>query len=287
MSDNAGGGASSIRSRFGADLPARAAAGVTMMAGALGLAWAGGFPFLVFWAVAGVIVIWEWTRMTGGDHLWARVGVGALTLILASPLALHAHAAFACAALVAGGLGSAMVAAPERRLAAFGGVLYAGSLVVGLNLLRASPEYGLASILWLFALVWGTDVFAYFGGRLIGGVKLWPSVSPGKTWSGAVVGALGGAALGVLLAWLAAPAPVPARAMFALGLAFSAVSQLGDLFESAMKRRAGVKDASHLIPGHGGVMDRLDGFIFAAALAAVVAGLHSKGTWIAQGLFQW
>jgi len=287
MSESAGGGTSSIRARLGADLPVRAAAGVTLMVGALALAWAGGFPFLAFWAVAAVLVLWEWTRMTGGDHLWERVGAGALALIVASPLALHAHAALACGALVLGAMASAAVAAPARRAAAFGGVIYAGVLVVGLNLLRASPEYGLAAILWLFALVWGTDVFAYFGGRLIGGPKLWPSVSPGKTWSGALVGALGGAALGVALAWMAAPPPVPAGAMFGLGLAVSAVSQLGDLFESAMKRRAGVKDASRLIPGHGGVMDRLDGFIFATALASVVAGLHSTGTWIAQGLFQW
>ena len=167
------------------------------------------------------------------------------------------------------------------------GVLYAGALVVGVNLLRASPAYGLPAILWLFAVVWGTDVLAYFGGRLIGGSKLWPSVSPGKTWSGAIVGAVAGALLGSLVAAVATPGGARFLPMTMLGLVVSVVSQLGDLFESAMKRRAGVKDSSRLIPGHGGLMDRLDGFIAATAVAAILAGMRSSGTWIAEGLFQW
>jgi phosphatidate cytidylyltransferase len=162
-------------------------------------------------------------------------------------------------------------------------VLYAGALVASVGLLRVSPSFGMASILWLFAVVWGADIAAYFAGRLIGGPRLWPRVSPGKTWAGAIVGAFAGAVLGLMLgAWTNRLA-----ALFWLGLATAIVSELGDLFESALKRRFGVKDSSGLIPGHGGLMDRLDAFTSASFFAAVVAILHPKGDYIASGLFQW
>ena len=150
-------------------------------------------------------------------------------------------------------------------------------------MLRVSPGYGLAAISWLFAVVWGTDIAAYFAGRLIGGPRLWPSVSPGKTWSGAIFGALGGAVLGLMLRGWANNT----GALFWLGLAAAIASELGDLFESALKRGFGVKDSSGLIPGHGGLMDRLDGFIAASVFAAVFAGLNSRGSYIAGGIFQW
>jgi phosphatidate cytidylyltransferase len=155
------------------------------------------------------------------------------------------------------------------------------------TLLRASPTQGLAAILWLFAIVWGTDIGAYFGGRMIGGPKLAPTISPGKTWSGALVGAAVSAILGLLVAALATPGGVKMLPLLGLGVATSAVSQVGDLFESGMKRKAGAKDSSRLIPGHGGLMDRLDGFIVAAAFAATVAWIRSEGQWIAPGLLKW
>ena len=163
------------------------------------------------------------------------------------------------------------------------GALYAGALVVSVTLLRISPAYGFAAILWIFAVVWGADVTAYFAGRTIGGPRLWPSVSPGKTWSGAIIGALAGAVLGLMLsAWTNRFIP-----LFWLGLATAIMSALGDLFESALKRRFGVKDSSGLIPGHGGLMDRLDAFVAASVFAAVVAGFNSRSSFIAGGLFQW
>ena len=210
-----------------------------------------------------------------------------LTLILASPPSLHGSSLNALLVLVVGAAGAFALADADRRLKAASGVLYAGAVVVGPSLLRASPTYGFVAVIWLFAIVWGTDVAAYFGGRLLQGPKLWPSVSPGKTWSGAIVGALGAALCGLAVALLLAPTPVRLVPMFVVGLVVSVASQLGDLFESAMKRRAGVKDSSHLIPGHGGLMDRLDGFIFAAALSCLIAALRSDGTWIAPGLFAW
>ena len=282
-----GASAGGALSRIGADFPLRAAAGVTLMVVALGVAYVGGFPFLVFWGAAAAGVLWEFQRLVGGERFWARVGVGWLTLLAVSPFAMHAQSVPALLIFIVGAVLTGALADAPRRIAAGSGVIYAGALLIGVNLLRASPQYGLVAILWLFAVVWGTDVMAYFGGRLIGGPKLWPSVSPGKTWSGALVGVVLGALLGAILALIAAPAGVRLMPMLALGLFVSAASQLGDLFESAMKRRAGVKDSSRLIPGHGGLMDRLDGFIVATALAALVAAARSSGTWIAPGLFQW
>jgi phosphatidate cytidylyltransferase len=275
------------RPRIGDDLAIRAAAGAILMALALAVAWLGGFPFLAFWLIASAGVLWEWQRLVGGEREWARVGAGVVALIAASPFALHGEANGALIVLILGAALTGLLADPPRRLWAGAGVLYAGALVVGLVLLRASPAYGLPAVLWLFTVVWGTDVAAYFGGRLIGGPKLWPGVSPGKTWSGALVGLIAGALLGALVAVAAAPSGVRWAPMLGLGLVVSAFSELGDLFESAIKRRAGVKDSSHLIPGHGGLMDRLDAFIAATALTATLAGARSSGDWIAPGLFQW
>lgn len=288
MSQSGGEGSGDRRRSFslGADFPIRTAAAVIMAGGALGLAWVGGFPFLVFWLAAGVGVVWEWQRLIGGRRLWARTAIGAAALIIASPFALHESVAYAAGIIVVGAVASGDVADAGRRFEVGAGVIYAGAMVVGINVLRASPEYGFAATLWVFAVVWGTDVAAYVGGRLIGGPKLWARVSPGKTWSGAIVGALASAVLGVGFA-AAAPGPLKILAMAALGLAVSVFSQAGDLFESALKRRAGVKDSSHLIPGHGGLMDRLDGFVVGVALATTIAFARHSGAGIASGLFLW
>jgi phosphatidate cytidylyltransferase len=250
---------------------------------ALATAWVGGFIFAVFWWLASVVVLWEWQRLVGLARLVERVAVGGLGLALAALFALHNSILGAIAMLVLSTVAVGWLAGPRDRIWAAAGALYAGALVVSVVLLRLSPSFGLAAMSWLFAVVWGTDIVAYFAGRLIGGHRLWPRVSPGKTWSGAIAGAFGGAVLGLMLAgWTNHLA-----ALFWLGLAAAIVSELGDLLESALKRGFGVKDSSNLIPGHGGLMDRLDGFIAASVLAAVVAGLNSRGSFIAGGLFQW
>jgi phosphatidate cytidylyltransferase len=259
------------------------------MAIALIAAWAGGFTFLAFWFIASALVLWEWQSLIGGERFLARLGVGALTLVVLSPFALHGASKSALAGLAVGAIlaGWAAGGDPRARFWSGAGVVYAGAIVVSAALLRASPAYGLPAILWLFAVVWGTDIAAYLGGRLIGGPKLWPSVSPGKTWSGAILGAALGALAGAVVALTAAPSGVRIAPLLLLGLAASVVAQLGDLGESAIKRRFGAKDSSRLIPGHGGLMDRLDGFVAAAVFAAVVGWTRSTGDWIAGGLFQW
>ncbi|HEY1940942.1 MAG TPA: phosphatidate cytidylyltransferase [Roseiarcus sp.] len=281
-------GAGGVTTRFGADLPMRAVAGVAMMVVALTAAWVGGFWFLAFWFVAAALVLWEWQKLIDGERIVARLAVGALTLLAVSPLALHGSVKWALATLAAGAALTGLAAGPtgSARLWSGAGVLYAGAIVASPVLLRASPAYGLAALLWLFAVVWGADIMAYFGGRLIGGPRLWPRVSPGKTWSGAIVGAASGALLGLAVALLVAPSgarPVP---VLILGFAAAVVEGLGDLFESAVKRRFDVKDSSQLIPGHGGLMDRLDGFVAAATFAVLVGWTRTSGDWIASGLFQ-
>jgi phosphatidate cytidylyltransferase len=165
------------------------------------------------------------------------------------------------------------------------GIGYAAVMLLAPILLRADPAYGFFAMVLLFAIVWTTDVLGYFAGRAIGGPKLLPAVSPKKTWSGAIVGALGAMIVAVLVVSLFDAFNRTAIAVIALLL--SVLAQFGDLFESWVKRQFGAKDASHLIPGHGGVMDRLDGF-WAAALVGCVIGLLRGGfDGAARGLLVW
>jgi phosphatidate cytidylyltransferase len=212
---------------------------------AIVVAWIGGWLFVLFWAAAACIVLWEWSRLVTG--------------------ATRDYAAF----------GGWMVA----------GLLYAGALLLAPVVLRRDPALGFVAILFLFAVVWVTDIAAYFVGRALGGPKLWVAISPNKTWSGALGGTLGGAAAGLLVCRLAGLdlAPMLVLVAFALSIA----SQAGDLLESAIKRHFGAKDASHLIPGHGGLMDRLDGFLTAVLAAVMVGFLRGGLDGAAQGLLVW
>jgi len=233
-------------------------------------------------------VHWEWGRLIGGPLPWSRLIAGGAGLIAALALQSARQFEFAILALALAGAFNAWAAGVGYRFWAAAGVFYSGGLLLSVVALRQPPFFGIFAIGWLFAVVWGTDVCAYFGGRLLGGRKLAPGISPGKTWSGFLVGIVCGAALGGGVAALCPQASV--LPVLPLGLAASAVSQGGDLFESWLKRRAGVKDSSRMIPGHGGVMDRLDGFI-AAAIFAALFGLLRATVWgipsAAAGLFFW
>jgi phosphatidate cytidylyltransferase len=178
-----------------------------------------------------------------------------------------------------------VIASREHRIWAAAGALYAATLLVSCVLLRVDAELGFVAIILLFGIVWATDIGGYFIGRWVGGPKLWPAVSPKKTWSGALGGALG--AIGAALAIASCAYRANLFAIASIALLLSAVSQVGDLFESGVKRRFGVKDASHVIPGHGGVMDRLDGFLVAAAVAAFVGIARGGMDAPARGLLVW
>ncbi|HLH47866.1 MAG TPA: phosphatidate cytidylyltransferase [Roseiarcus sp.] len=270
-----------VSPRKSSELPARIAASLAMMALALAAVWAGAMWFMLFWLIAFALVNWEWQTLVGGEARPWRVMLGNVVLAAAAVLAISGEARDA---LIAALVGAALASIGFwRRPWPGGGVLYAAAPLIAVCVLRSSEEFGARSILWLFALVWGVDVMAYFGGRLIGGPKLWPRVSPGKTWSGFAVGIACGAAISLLLA----PASGGRFALFGLGLVGGAIAQGGDLFESAVKRRFGVKDSSHLIPGHGGLMDRLDGFIAAATFAALFGVARGGLAHTARGLLLW
>jgi phosphatidate cytidylyltransferase len=268
-----------------ADLGPRAISSVVLAVIAVAVLWIGGVVFALFWLAAGLAILWEWQALIGETRQRPQFLLGAAGIAIAAAFASYTALGIASLALAAAAVLVALIAENRDRVFAGAGVLYGGALVISVIALRQSDPFGLMAIAWLFALVWGTDIMAYFGGRLIGGPKLWPRVSAGKTWSGTLVGIVCGALLGLAVALIGADPP-NAAPLFFLGLLLAAVSQGGDLAESALKRRFGVKDSGALIPGHGGVMDRLDGFTMACVCAALIGTLRLY-PFIAAGLFSW
>ncbi|MCJ2029527.1 phosphatidate cytidylyltransferase [Methylobacterium sp. J-043] len=254
----------------------RVASALVLGAVVLGTLLVGGWAFAGVWLIAGVVGAAEWLAMTRSEPLLPLLGVTGATLfaVLVTVL-LGAPVWVPALLLVAGSLGLfALGHGPGRRKPIWG---LLGGAVVALvpMLLRIDPAIGIVGPAWMFAVVWSTDSVAYFTGRLIGGPKLMPRVSPKKTWSGALGGlaaGIVGGTLTVLIArsqgWDALPAVSLSLVAALSGLA-SILSQGGDLVESALKRRYGVKDSGRSIPGHGGVMDRLDGFFAVAGLAGL------------------
>jgi len=268
----------------------RVAAALVLVPAALLTTYLGGWIYALFWTAASAAILYEWTTLVGGRDtrlgFWLSFIAGLLGLIAALLLGLYLERVGVAILLIGiGGFGAAVFAPAERRGWMFAGVLYAGALLLGTLLLRADPMLGFVAMLLLFAVVWATDIAGYFVGRAIGGPKLAPRISPGKTWSGAIGGVVFAiaAALGVaVFARLPSVAPV-----VVIAVALSVVAQAGDLMESGIKRRFHAKDAGTLIPGHGGVMDRLDGF-WAAVLLAVCIGLMRGGLDDpARGLLLW
>jgi phosphatidate cytidylyltransferase len=241
---------------------------------ALVAAYIGGLPFALFWGIAAVVVLWEWMTLVVGPNYRLLVISCAAAIAVADFLAWLGRPVTALFVVGLGALAGAIFAPGERRLWVIAGAGYAGGMVLAPVFLRADLGFGFAVILLLFAIVWTTDVLGYFAGRAFGGPKLWPSVSPKKTWSGAICGTVGAVAIALFVA--AQFGSFDRIAIIAVALLLSVVAQAGDLFESWVKRRFDAKDSSHIIPGHGGVMDRLDGF-WAAAVAGCVVGVLRGG----------
>ncbi|WP_026607911.1 phosphatidate cytidylyltransferase [Methylocapsa acidiphila] len=269
-----------------ADLLPRVLSSAVLIAVSGSSVWIGGEAFAIAWLAAAAAVCYEWQMLIGAERPYARIALAAPTLVIAAKFASKGGPLTACAVIAIGGALAALVAGAGRRGWAFAGIAYAGAFILSVTILYGSPTYGTRAMVWLFAVVWGTDVFAYFGGRLIGGPKVWPKVSPSKTWAGTIIGISAGALLGAAIGASGLGKPLLALPIFALGLATAIVSQGGDVLESSVKRRFGAKDSSHLIPGHGGFMDRLDGFIAAATFAALFGVLRGHAS-IAAGLFEW
>jgi phosphatidate cytidylyltransferase len=272
--------------KLGADFLPRLGSTVILAPAVLLLLVWGGWPFILLILATAVAILWEWLTMTAArPKPWLLAVGGGVLAAAALMLAIRPPSA-AIGLVLLGMVAMTLVARGGRQLRPWSpaGLFYAAAFLVPVLVLRADPQLGLLAMLWLLAVVWSTDIAAYFCGRLLGGPKLWPRVSPNKTWSGALGGTLFGTLAGMLVlsvagvpsVWLAAPA----------ALVVSVVSQGGDLFESAMKRRFGIKDSSRLIPGHGGLMDRLDGLITAAAFALLLGILRDPSA-PAAGLLVW
>lgn len=260
---------------------------------AIFVAWYGDWPFAVFWGAAAIAVLWEWTRLVAGSRHGLMLSSCASALAVADMVAWRGRSLTAIMLIGLGALAATIFAPRDRKFWITAGIGYSGSLLLAPVLLRADREYGLFSILLLFAIVWSTDIFAYFAGRAIGGPKLAPSISPKKTWSGALAGTLGAILVALLMANMSGAlvgthgTPFNNGTIAIIAFLLSVLAQSGDLLESWIKRRFGAKDASGLIPGHGGVMDRLDGF-WAAALGGCIVGLLRGGfEHPARGLLIW
>ena len=252
---------------------------------AIWAAYAGSWPFALFWTLAAAAVLWEWAALVAGAGNRLMFFSGAIAIAVSALVADRNRPIAALMMIGLGALAATIFAPRDKRLWIVGGVGYAGALLLAPMLLRHDQDEGFHAIVFLFAVVWTTDVLGYFAGRAIGGPKLAPAISPKKTWSGAVAGALGAMVITALAAQYLGDFNIFAVAVLALVL--SAIAQLGDLLESRIKRVFDVKDASYLIPGHGGVMDRLDGF-WAAALAACLIGVARGGfADAARGLLVW
>jgi phosphatidate cytidylyltransferase len=241
---------------------------------ALVVAYIGGLPFALFWGIAALLVVWEWMTLVVGPNYRLLVLSCAAAIAVADFLAWLGRPVTALFLVGLGALAGAIFAPGERRLWVMAGTGYAGGMVLAPVFLRADAGFGFVVVVLLFAVVWTTDVLGYFAGRAIGGPKLWPAVSPKKTWSGAIAGTLGAVVVALLVA--AQFGSFDRIAIIGVALLLSVVAQAGDLFESWVKRQFDAKDSSHIIPGHGGVMDRLDGF-WAAAVAGCVVGLLRGG----------
>jgi len=264
------------------ELLTRVAAGIVMAAIACAAAYYGSWPFRLLVAAAAAVMLVEWCDMHKVSRRWALAGALLLAAVLLGgiqyfypevPLTLDGDidpedflpALTAFAGMAGIGL---LFGAATRRVAAGWGFVYLA--VPAFALLVLSWVY-VGLVFWVMVVTWATDIFAYFAGRAIGGPKLAPKVSPNKTWAGLIGGVAGAGLAGWGIAWL-----------FGLGSPFqwigapmAVVAQAGDLYESWVKRRAGVKDSGTLLPGHGGVLDRLDGLlpVALATLLLLMAGL--------------
>jgi phosphatidate cytidylyltransferase len=261
----------------GGELVARTISAVALAAIALIGALLGGWATAIVLAIVTAIIHLEWASFTDRSAFPSAFFTAGLVLaiaMIAMGLAMGGLVLVALSVIFSGLTFSAW-----RPV----GVAYAAMLGVGLLFLRLTPD-GLSAVLVVLAVVWATDTGAFFCGRLIGGPRLLPAVSPKKTWAGAIGGLVVGIGAGLIVAALrSVPLSAPLIVITAL---LSVVSQAGDLFESWVKRQFGVKDSGNIVPGHGGLLDRVDGLAFASGAAALIGWLHA-GADVATGFLLW
>ncbi len=258
-------------------LTKRVISAVIMLPVALAAMWTGGWLFALLVGLCAALMYWEWHGLPvqgGASRRTLAWHAGIVGSFVGPPLAV----AFGGPASLAVGVGLAallglLLAIEGGKHQAFrwAGFFYIYVSSVAMAWLREAPLLGLETVIWVFAIVVVTDSGAYFSGRTIGGPKLAPRISPKKTWAGLIGGMIGAAAVGTAAALILELDSTVAIATLSAG--FAVVAQLGDLLISKAKRKFGVKDSSNLIPGHGGVLDRLDGFLAAALALAIIAAI--------------
>ena len=248
----------------------RIASAVVLAALALAATLISPWSFLVLVMVGGGLITWEWGRLTRGNGFDGTALISAVAVAAVAVMGSVGRPDLALFLAAAAGA-AILFAAPSKQQGgwAFAGLVYAALPAFALIWLRSDATYGAAAVIFLFAVAWTTDSASYGAGPLIGGPKLAPRISPQKTWSGFIVGALTPALVGIAFALVLKSTSPLLLALVSIALALAC--QAGDLVESWVKRRFGAKDMSQLIPGHGGLLDRVDGLLFAAVLAAVIA----------------
>jgi len=265
------------------NLVTRIAAALVLAPVAIVCAYIGGWVWTTLVTLAAIGLFVEWLMVTCAERNMGVTLSGVVALALAAPFLAAGRVE---AALVVLGLGLVAVAvrSPVPRIWAIAGYLYAAIAQLAAVVVRLDREAGLSALILVLLVVWATDIGGYFAGRAIGGPKLWPRVSPKKTWAGAVGGFAASLVVAALFAAFGFARVIP---MLLLAAILSIAAQFGDLFESAVKRHFGVKDSSHIIPGHGGLMDRLDGFVAAIALAAIFGVLRGGVDGVGHALMVW
>lgn len=248
-----------------ADLAPRIGSAVVMVVIAAGAVWAGSTVFHVFVSLICAAMVWELVRMLDAPGRRLALPLAALAA-LALMFAIHVSGGLRIAALAVPVLIGGVAIGRHRAVCA---AYMALVMLAGHEMMMVRDVFGLVWIVWLIVIVIVSDVAGYFAGRMLGGPKFWPRVSPKKTWSGTIAGWIGAALVGAAFAaWLDVGALlIP----YSICCAFAA--QMGDIAESAVKRLAGVKDSSALIPGHGGFLDRFDGMLGASFFVLIVAGV--------------
>lgn len=271
-----GGARAGLRSRLGDDFSRRLVSGLAMGGVAAICTFLGAAPFAALVVVITVLLSWEWGRLVHGREGDLVMAVHVFAAGGAAVLASFGYVGLGLLALPIGAILAMLLSLGRNSMFSALGVFYTGLPAVALIWLRSDVALGLVAVIFVIVIVITSDTAGFFAGRLMGGPRLWPRVSPNKTWAG-LIGALAVSSVVAAFFWFALPGGSALR-LAATGAVLSLVAQAGDLAESAIKRRFGAKDASSLIPGHGGVMDRVDGLIAAAsavALAAFVINVHS------------
>lgn len=257
------------RNFLASDLGKRVVSGVLIGAVALLMLYWSARSFALLMTLIAIAMSWEWGRIVRGGADTATA-VNIVAIVAAATLTATGLAGLGLATTLIGAIAVAVLMFGTQTSALSGaGVLYTGVPIVALGWLREDEPLGFMAALFVILTVVVTDIAAYFVGRSVGGPKLWSQVSPNKTWSGLIGGITAAAIAGVLFHRLTGSGSVYWLAV--LGFTLGLIAQAGDLAESALKRHFGIKDASGLIPGHGGFMDRMDGIVMAGIGAALIA----------------